>query len=331
MAILTTSGNYPQTTAASGLVTSALRKCSVIADEETPTSAQANNGLASLNAMVKGWQADQIHVWAEEEAILFLNPSQPQYQMGVGATDYSCLFNSLVQLSTTVTAASGASSITVASIAGLAAGYFIGVQLDAGINFWTTISAAPSGNTVPLASPLPSQATSGALAFSYGTQLMRPLRVLEGRRYLYSSRIETPLVPMAKFDYDYLPNKYNVGTITQFYFDPQTGNGAYTNQIAQMNVWPSPVDNTTAMRFVAQRPLQSFQTLANIPDFPDEWEAAMIWNLALEIGPEYDVPTERYEVIQSRAAYWLNLVKQWDREPQSILFGYAAEPAYRGW
>ncbi len=333
MAVLTTSGNYPSTSTASQIISAALRKCSAIADEETPTASEANNSLQSLNAMVKGWQADQIHVWAEEEAILFLQPKQPQYQLGPTSTDNACLFNDLTQSSLTVTAAPNASSLTVASSAGMSSGAYIGIQLDVGSNFWTTINGVPVGNVVTLTTPMPSQATSGAIVFSYANKLMRPLRVLEARKYIYSSQIETPLVPLSRFDYDYLPNKFNTGTVTQFFFDPQTGNGVQSMgaQLAKMNMWPAPSDNQSGVRFVAQRPLQSFSTLANIPDFPDEWVAAMTWNLALEIGPEYDVPTERMTIIAGRAAYWLDIVKSWDKEPESILFGYASEPAYRGW
>jgi hypothetical protein len=329
MAAPTTSGTYGYSQSAFKLISGALRLCSAIADEETPTSAMAENAMDSLNAMVKGWQASGIHVWAEEECILFLQPGQAQYQMGIGSPDNVCLYRDYVQSSLITTANAGVMSVVMASTAGLSSGAFVGFQLDAGTNFWTTVNLVSSGNVITLNAPLPSQATSGAITFGYVTPLMRPLRVPEGRRFLYSSKIQTPLIVMSRLDYDYLPNPYNTGVITQYFYDPHMGDGAYTNAVGFMNVWPTPVDYTNAMRFVAQRPLQDFATLANIPDFPAEWLAALRWNLATEIAPEYDVPADRFDRLKGQADMWFLRASSWDREPESVLFGVAFEPAYR--
>jgi hypothetical protein len=331
MAILTTSGTYSFSQSWAQIITRALRQISAIQEGETPTAAIMNDCLTAAAGLVKGWMATGIHVWAEAECILFMQPNQIQYQLGAGSPDQACLFTDFTQTSLTVTAAGAASSVTVASIANLNAGDQFGVQLDAGTNFWTTIATQPSGNTVPLTVPLPSQATSGAFCFDYGTPLMRPLRVPYngGRRYLYSSKIETPLLGISRTDYDYLPNKYNTGTVTQFFFDPQTGQHAYTNPIAFMNVWPAPSDYTNALRFIGQRPLQDVGGLANLPDFPVEWTNAITWNLALEMAAEFDVPQAKIDVVAKRAGYWFGVASQWDKEMEPILFGYATEPGYR--
>lgn len=329
MASPSTSGSYAYTQSAIKLIKGALRLLSVINEQEQPDSFQSENALDSLNAMVKGWQASGIHVWCEEECILFMQPGQTQYELASGSPDKACLFRDFTQTAMTATAAPGATSINVVGIRNLNVGDQIGIQLDAGTNFWTIINAPPSGGVVSLLNALPSQATSGALVFDYATPLMRPLRVPEGRRYLYSSRIETPLIPLARFDYDYLPNKYNTGTVTQFFYDPQTGEGAYAAPVGLMNVWPTPNNNTSGLRFVSQRPIQDFATLANIPDFPSEWLAALRWNLAVELAPEYDVPADRFDRIKAQADMWFGRASAWDREPEAILFGCASEPGYR--
>ena len=284
MAAPTTSGTYNYNQTVSKLLAGSLRLCGVIADQETPDAAMAENAMDTLSAMVKGWQASGIRVWAQQECILFLQPGQPQYGIGPASTDQACLFDELSQSTLSATAAAGASTVTVLSSAGMLAGDQFGVQLDAGRNFWTTLAAAPAGNVLTLTAPLPSQATSGAIVFDYTTPLVRPLRVPFGRRYQYSSRIETPLITLSRLDYDYLPDKFNTGTPTQFFYDPQEGNGAYATPLGLVNMWPAPVDNTCAMRFVAQRPLQDIGGLSNILDFPAEWLAALRWNLAVEMG-----------------------------------------------
>ncbi len=329
MVAAVTSGSTSYTQSAYDLICGALRLCSVIADDETPIPSSATNALSSLNAMVKGWQASGIHVWTQEEAILFLQPNQPQYSLGTGSTDSACLYTDLLETSLSASAGAAATSVTLASTTGIVSGTYVGVQLDAGTNFFTTATGPGVAGVVPLASPLPSAATSGALAFAYQTPLIRPLRAPAGRRYLLSTKIATPMIPLSRVDYDMLPNQYNPGTVTQYFFDPQTGNNSYTNALALMNLWPMPADNTAALRFISQRPLQSFSTLANVPDFPDEWVAALKWNLAEEIALEFDVPADRLATIRDRAAFWFDLVKAWDREPESILFGVAFQPGYR--
>lgn len=328
----TTSGTYTYSATVSQIIARAYRQISAIQEGETPSSPMVNDALTALGAMIKGWSASQIHVWAEEEAILFLQTKQPQYVLGPGSFDHACPFSALLQNSLGVTAATGATSVTVSSSFGMNAGDQFGIQLDTGYNFWTGISGAPSGNVVPLRAALPSQATSGAIVFDYATSLVRPLRVPANgaRRYLYSSQIETPIIGMSRTDYDYLPNKYNIGEVTQFFYDPQTvGQNAGGLAKSLFNVWPAPADNTNAVRFVAQRQMQDIGTIANTPDFPDEWISALTWNLAMEMSVEFDVPDNKSAKIANRAAYWLNLAQNWDKEPEPILMGYATEPGYR--
>ena len=324
-----TSGTYTYNQSAIEILAVALRKIGAIAENEVPTSAIVTNCLTVMNGLVKAWSAAGIRVWCQQECILFLQPKQNQYQLGVGSPDNACLFRDMLQTSLSATAAAGATSVTLASVAGIVAGSYVGVQLDAGTNFWTMASGAPTGNVVPLTAALPSQATSGAIGFSYVTPLMRPLRVPEGRNYLYSSQIEIPLIPLARFGYDYLPNKFNTGVVTQFFFDPQMGNGSYSNAVALMNVWPSPQDNTRAMRFVAQRQIQDITAVSQLLDMPAEWLMALQWNMALEMAMEFDVPADRFDRVQSQASKWYSVAAMWDKEPEGILFGVATQPGYR--
>ena len=334
MAILSTSGTYSYSASVINLLTASLRICQVIGESETANGAQLQNGMDAMAAMVKGWQAAGIHVWSEEECTLFLQTGQVLYSLGGSSTDNACLTSGYVQTSLSANASASASTIQVASTTGIANGNFVGIQLENSTNFWTTVNGAPSGSTVTLTAALPSAAVSGAFVFSYGTPLMRPLRVYGGRRCNFQATsstgaIETPILMMARLDYEALPNKYTPGIVTQFFYDPQQGEGAYTMPTGQMNVWPSPSNNQFSMRFTAQRPLQDIASLANIPDFPVEWNAALKWNTALELVPEYGVPSEQAAIIKAQADKWYGLASSWDRESESLLFGVAMAPGYR--
>ena len=334
MAILTTSGTYTYSQSVVQLLTAALRATQVIGESETATGAQLQNGLDAMSAMIKGWQGGGIHVWCEEECTLFLQTAQTLYSLGGSSTDNACLTSAYVQTQLAANAAASTSTISVNSTTGIASGNFIGIQLEAGTNFWTTVNGAPSGSNVTLAAPLPSAAVIGGFVWSYGTPLMRPLRVYGGRRLIYQPQsgtgaIETPMLMMARLDYQALPNKTTPGIVTQFFYDPQQGEGAYTQPTGQMNVWPAPSSVEFGMRFTAQRPIQDIASLANIPDFPVEWNAALKWNLAMELAPEYGTPTEQVSIIKDRAEHWYGLASSWDRESESLLFGVAMAPGYR--
>jgi hypothetical protein len=338
VAILTTSGTFTYTQSATFIISGALRLCGAIQQNEAPPSDDAIDALNTLNALAKGWQVSGIHVWLEQECILFCQASQPTYQIGSTSPDHACLWEDFIQAQLGVTAATGAGTLTLVSAQGIQASDNIGVMLDSGFTFWTTVNGAPAGNVVTLAATLPSQATAGAIVLDYDIPLVRVLRVPQGRRYLLSTTpstaggdIETPLITLARLDYDYLPDKLATGIVTQFFYDPQTGNHAYdqSNPLARMSLWPNPQDNTNAIRFTGQRPIQDFSSLACLPDMPQEWLLALRWGLAKELALEYDVPADRYAVIEKNADTWFARCQMWDREPEPVLLGWASEPGYR--
>lgn len=325
---LTTSGTYDAAQSCITVVNRALRMAQVIGAEETATGAQLSNTMTAMLAMTKAWQASGIHVWCEEEGILFLQPNQTLYYIGSGSTDQCTLWDTLTQTTLAATALSGATTVTLTSTTDINQGDNIGIQLDAGTNFWTTVVGTTAGVTT-ITSPLPSQATQGAIVFDYTIPLYRPLRVMGGRRYNYLSKIDIPMQMWARLDYQAQPNKYTTGTPTAFFYDPQTGNGAYSQPVGQWNSWPTPQDNTYGARFTGQRPIQDLGNLNNLPDFPIEWANAITWNLALEIGPENGVPGEQLEIIAKQAQRWYSMASEWDRESESILFGVAWTPGQR--
>jgi hypothetical protein len=337
MAVLSTSGTYVYSASVVNLLTASLRIAQIIGEEETPSGAQLQNAMDAFSAMVKGWQASQIHLWCEEECILFPNPAQPIYQLGAAAGNLSMAapFEAVTFTTIATTALANATSIVVAALASdevIAIGDTIGIQLTNGTNFWTTVSSV-TGSTIGLNTGLPASAVSGAIVFDFNVPLVRPLRVMGGRRYNYLSRIDIPMNMWARLDYQSQPNKYTSGVITAFFYDPQTAGytnqQAYTGATGVLNLWPNPSDNSNGFRFTSQRPLQDLSDLANLPDFPVEWNAALKWNLAMEIGPEYGTPVEQMQVIDKQATKWFGMASQWDRESESILVGVAWAPGYR--
>lgn len=310
---MTTSGSYSYNPNRDQIIRRAARLCAAIASGETPDANTVQDFSDALNAMMKRWQASGLHLWSEQELVLFLQPNQIQYALGATSTD-NCTA-SWVATTLTADAAAAATSVTVDSITGITSGDNFGIVLNDGTIFWTTVNGAPSGHTVTLASDLTSAAESGADVYDYTTKAQRPLRIISGRRYNWSSQIDTPLnPPLSRNDYRELPNKTNTGTVTQFFYDPQL-------VLGQVYLWPAPPDVTNGVKFTVMRTLQDFLVAGDTGDFPQEWIDPVVFNLALVMAPEYSVPAEQYNMIKEQAQAYYDSVQGFDREPESVYMG----------
>lgn len=301
------------------IILTALRKIGAIASGETPDNQTVQDCSDQLNLLMKALAGTGLHVWTETEATLFLQPGQYSYTLGGSTTDHATESYTATTLSAQAT--SGATSISVADATGFGASYNVGIALDSGSIFWTTQSGAVSGTTVTLASALTGPAASGNAVYVYQTDIIRPLRVVSGRRFAFSGSLDTQMIPLSRIDYRNMPNKTNTGTITQFFYDPRGG----ANTQGVMWLWPAPSDISSAFKFTWWRPLQDFSTSANTGDIPQEWLDCLVWNLAYKMAPEYDCPPNRYAMLKENAASSLDLMLGWDREPESYLFGFNAD------
>lgn len=334
------------------IIRRALRQCGAIAAGETPGAQEVTDAGDALNALVASWQASGLHIWKEKEATLFLQPGVYQYSLGSNNTTNVAPAKNVVNITLgSSSIAAGATVVVVSSWDGpyyqpannysstfsdfnadfnsdfggtvpLSVGDSFGVMMANNQLFWTTVAAA-SGFQITLSDPLPGPVNGSAQAFTYpnlvaGTSascaIYRPLRVLNVRRILWSSLIETMTTPLSRIDYRNMPNKTTPGIVTQYYYDPQLTSG-------QFWAWPCPQDSLNGLNFTYMEPIFDFNTAADYPDFPQEWVNALVWNLANEIGIEYDLGGERAARIEKRAMESLDLVSGWDREPESFYLG----------
>lgn len=336
------------------MVAAALRALGIIAEDEEPSGDQYQNGLYQLNTIVAAAQATGAHVWTEEEAILFIQPGQARYQLGAPAGSAQpnamcCDADSWLQFQLASSYAAGTSVIGIststaspflaletgapllteggldiliepnASLLGVAVGDNIGIVLDTGLTWWTTVQSTGEPYTVTLTNALPSSASSGnfVMDFPPSAQISRPLKVPAARLYYLNQSNgynETPMTIMSRQEYMDTPNKRSAGTPTQWFYTPQRDLGWFY-------VWP--VANLTqwAIRFTWYRPLQNFFLPTDTMDFPQEWVAPLQWALARDLIGDYDVPPPRQQYILQQAAAYAELAVNYDRESEPISFG----------
>jgi hypothetical protein len=307
---MSTSGSTDFTMTRDQIIEAAALEVGDIAMGDTLGPDLAAKYALRLNSWVKALMADGARLWALRTATLFLVPGTAQYALGPTGAHCS---NSYVQSALGANALVGASTVSLSTFAGMTAGDNIGILLDSGTLFWTTISGAP-GATTTLAAPLSGAASSGAVVFTYTSKIGRPQRVVDDTAYWRSpSTQDTPIIMFSRSDYAERTNKTTRGKVVQAYYDPQLGNG-------QLYLWPAPDSATDVLRFSYERVLEDFDSGGNTPDFPIEWGEALILGLAHRMAPSAGLSLAERQDLERRAGHALAIAEDYDRENTPIFF-----------
>jgi hypothetical protein len=123
------------------------------------------------------------------------------------------------------------------------------------------------------------------------------------------------LFPEARDDFNLL-NRTQTGTPVCFSYQPKVNLGV-------LSLWPIP-DSTAVsgytVRVTYQRPFSGFTSSSETPDFPQEWQNALIYQLAVSLAPEFGVPLEDRKLLNQEAKMHLDTALQNASEDASIFF-----------
>ena len=138
----------------------------------------------------------------------------------------------------------------------------------------------------------------------------RPVRISHGwRRDGSSPPIDTPLIgPISRMDYDMLTPKLATGIPNSFMYDPQVGT------LASVTYWPAPLDATNTGYIAMQRPVQDILSSGQNFDLPQEWYLPLVWILADEVSPAYEVDLPTIKMIEERATKWRAKIEDFTQE-----------------
>lgn len=312
---MATSGSIDFNLTRDQIIHAAARKVQAVRAGQTMSDQTLQDFAQALNAMVKRWQARGIHVWTVQEATLFPQASQLKYQLGNSSSDHAT--DSYVETAIATAASSGASSVDVDSDDNISDGDYIGVVVDDGTYHWTTVNGTPSGDTITLTDVLDDSAAVDNRVFAYTTKINRPLKIPDGRRYDPAGDIDTPITGLARLDYQALPNKTQTGTINNYFYDAQLAAG-------YLYLWQPLAAAGDLFNFTYHRAIEDFDAAGNNPDLPQEWIDTLIFNLAVVMAPEYEVPQNQMAGpygIGTLADRYLDDMMGWDREHESVRFG----------
>lgn len=95
-------------------------------------------------------------------------------------------------------------------------------------------------------------------------------------------------------DFSYLPEA-STGTVVNFMYQPKVNLGILT-------VWPTPQTGTTdRVQLLYQSPFEYFITGTDTPDFPEEWNNALIYMVALLLSDENGLSTQKQQWLEKQA------------------------------
>ncbi|MGL4630833.1 MAG: hypothetical protein ACRCVT_06470 [Leadbetterella sp.] len=115
-----------------------------------------------------------------------------------------------------------------------------------------------------------------------------------------------------------LLNTTSVGKPVQYTYQPFINSG-------ELLIWPKP-DKAYTLEITYYPQQYGFGTGADTPDFPQEWQNALVFGLASLLGPEYGIPISDRQYIDKQAEKHLDIAKDFQFENTSIFFQIERRP-----
>ena len=247
---MATSGVTSLSTTRDEIITEAMEYLGVLAEGESPNANQLTSMSRTLNWLVKHiQQAHGGHLFTAQRWYVFLKKNQYKYTLQQGSSDKFCKASTFKNTFLSAAAASGASTVTVDSTAGIFNGDDIGIEVENNVMHWTT-----GDRFMPL-----------LIENAYRRTKFNPATGTQGT--------DIPLSEMSQEEYEDLSIKTSDGAVNQFYYDRQRLSG-------DLFIWPQTSDETTFLNLWVQRPIEDFDAATDEPDYPQEWFLSLAYNLA---------------------------------------------------
>ena len=142
-----------------------------------------------------------------------------------------------------------------------------------------------------------------------------PLRIYQVNLEMapdFASKIDTNEMSFA--DFSMLPA--STGTPVNYTYQPKVNLGV-------LSVWPTPdssVPAGTRLQILYQAPFEYFSAGTDTPDFPEEWNNALIYNLAMLLADEANVPLQKKQWMEKQADKHLATALAGGAEEASMFF-----------
>jgi hypothetical protein len=174
------------------------------------------------------------------------------------------------------------------------------------------------GWTRETASMTPSASTAAYLLKPSGGQcnIQIPTEIITVLLRNTATSSDTVLSPMTHDEYRALPNKSQTGTPTRWFYEKHLADGTlYVDCLAS-----STIVSGYTFQITYRQPLEVVTTGAETLDLPNEWNRALTWNLAKELGTSYTVDNETWQRVVAMAAESLGISNNHELENQILFY-----------
>lgn len=107
-----------------------------------------------------------------------------------------------------------------------------------------------------------------------------------------------------------LLNTTSTGKPVQFTYQSLVNSGV-------LKLWPIP-DSAYVLEITYTKPVDGYTSASETPDFPQEWQNALIYGLAVLLAPEYGVPINDRSILFKEAERHLDIAKDFNFENASV-------------
>lgn len=313
---MATSGDYSFTQTKQELINDAFQIAGIYGLNRTIST--QDNSFASniLNKVVKAWSAKGLHLWAKEEAILFVNQYQSKYILSnaSNAANWANIDDTAI-FSVTATSLAGSNQVSLNSVNGLSIASNIGIVQDDGSTLWTTVNNI-SSLTITLNTNLTYSVSQNNQAYYYAARAYKPSRIYACRRLsgidsgITSTVSEVWMKDMAYQDYMNLASKTQNGIPSAYMYNPETLQGEFY-------LWQRPITTNMRMQFTYERLIQDLDSVSDNFDFPSEWLEPLTYQLAWRLCAPYG-KDDRGKDLLVVASQMLEDLLNWDAEITSL-------------
>lgn len=120
------------------------------------------------------------------------------------------------------------------------------------------------------------------------------------------------IIPCSRTDFNLL-NSSSTGKPVQYTYQPFVNSGT-------LILWPKP-DAVYTIELTYREGIDGFTAAGETPDFPQEWQNALIYGLAELLSPEYGVPLNDRSTLRKEAERHLDIAQNFNYENVSVFFG----------
>lgn len=330
---MATSGSYNYSVTAADIIQAAYEDLGLVQPGGTVGTTDSAMALTRLNLIAKQWQgisdmAPGMKIWTRQRLTLFLASGQQSYLIGPASTDSRCTaqygrttLSSAYASGTSISITSNTDTTTYpGTTVTMTDADVIGMVLDDGTIHWTTISGTPS-TTATLTSGASSAASSGNFVYWFTSRAQR-FPVIE---YAVLRSFDTTTfgkatdIPLYVYrdvqSYEGLPDKTASGDPTSIIVEPLRLNTRVT-----LDAQPS--DVTKVINLDVLYPAEDYDATSDDIAFPQEWFAALEWELAFRLSPSAGRWTPEMEANRQNA---LALARSLNPETTAYYFQPNAE------